>query len=131
MENERIAVQNVKDVPDNGKRWLEEVLGHHLDDTQQVFIMVFTPGAPPSEACRKESRSGVQAARANVQKHMTEHGASDQEYDAAVDEAMERVRPLQRPHAEEDILLEQSVDPVVFRDFLARQVLTVARRAGV
>ena len=53
MEHEFLTVQNVKDLQDGGKRWLENVLGQHLKESQQVFIMVFTPGIEPDEASRR------------------------------------------------------------------------------
>src|SRR5207249_3964395 len=53
MEHELLTIQNVKDLQDGGKRWLENVLGQHLRENQQVFIMVFTPGVEPDEAARR------------------------------------------------------------------------------
>jgi hypothetical protein len=50
MEHEPLTIQSVKDLQDSGKRWLENVLGQHLKENQQVFIMVFTPGVEPDEA---------------------------------------------------------------------------------
>src|SRR5438067_11337253 len=92
MEREPIAVQSVKDIQATGKRWLEEVLGHHLGDNQQVFIMVFTPGAEPTEAARAQARAGLEQTWERVEKHMQQHGISEAEFDDAVDEAMKQVR---------------------------------------
>jgi hypothetical protein len=93
MEREPITVQSVKDIQANGKRWLEDVFGRHLQDSEKVFIMVFTPGVTPSAVARQEALAGLEATWAQVDKHRREHGISDEEFDAAVDEAMEQVRP--------------------------------------
>src|SRR5438128_1151946 len=55
MEHELLTVQNVKDLQAHGKRWLEDVLGGHLKENQQVFIMVFNPDVEPDEATRRQA----------------------------------------------------------------------------
>lgn len=92
MENELLTVQNVKDLQDSGKRWLEGVLGHNLKESQQVFIMVFTPGVQPDEATRRQALAGVERTMAEVGKNLTDQGVTDEEFESAVDEAMEDVR---------------------------------------
>jgi hypothetical protein len=92
MEHDPIAVQSVKDIQDTGKRWLEGVLGQPLRDSQQVFIMAFTPGVIPTEAARRDARAGLEQTWARVEKHLNEQGIKAEEYDAAVDEAMRHVR---------------------------------------
>jgi hypothetical protein len=93
MEREAIAVQSVKDLQASGKRWLEDVLGRHLEENQRVFIMVFTPGVIPSDAARREALAGLEATWADVEKHRKEHGIDDKDFDSAVDEAMRHLRP--------------------------------------
>src|SRR5947199_2387513 len=92
MEQLPITVESVKDIQATGKRWLEDVLGHHLRDNQQVFIMVFTPGAEPTEAARAQARAGLEQIGARVDEHMQEHGITEAEFDDAVDDAMKHVR---------------------------------------
>ena len=92
MKNELLSVQNVKDLQDSGKRWLEGVLGQHLKESQQVFIMVFTPGVEPDEATRRQALTNVERTMAEVERNLTEDGVTGNEFDAAVDEAMEDVR---------------------------------------
>ena len=89
---ESIAVKNVKDLQETGKHWLEGVLGQHLQENQQVFIMLFTPGVEPDEATRRKAIEGLQETWSQVDQHVRDHGISDAEFDAAVDEAMEHVR---------------------------------------
>ena len=93
MEHESLTIQNVKDLQDNGKRWLENVLGQHLKENQQVFIMVFTPGVEPDEATRRQALANVKQTMTQVEKNLTEQGVTEDEFNAAVDEAMEDVRP--------------------------------------
>jgi hypothetical protein len=92
MEREHIAVQNVKDLQTSGKHWLEDVLGQRLRDNQQVFIMVFTPGVVPSDAARREAIPGLQQTWDQVERHQREHGITGEEFDAAVDEAVQDIR---------------------------------------
>ena len=92
MEQELLTIRNVKDLQDSGKRWLEGVLGRQLQENQQVFIMVFTPGTEPDEAARRRALAAVEGTMAAVEKNLAEQGASGEDFDAAVDEAMEDVR---------------------------------------
>ena len=93
MEHELVTVQKVNTLQDGGKRWLENVLGEHLKESQQVFIMVFTPGVLPDAATRRSSLASVKQTMAQVEKTLADEGVTDEEFDAAVDEAMEYVRP--------------------------------------
>lgn len=95
MEHELVTVQKVDGLQDNGRRWLENVLGEHLNDNQQVFIMVFTPGVEPDEASRRQALAGVKQAMSTVENNLSAAGVSDEEFNAAVDEAMEDVRRRQ------------------------------------
>ena len=57
MEHELLTVQKVNGLQDGGKRWLESVLGEHLNESQQVFIMVFTVPKPESAALQRRLAS--------------------------------------------------------------------------
>ena len=92
MEHEPLTIQSVKDLQDNGKRWLENVLGQHLKENQQVFIMVFTPGVEPDEASRRQALARVKQTMNHVESNLAEQGATGDEFDAAVDETMADVR---------------------------------------
>jgi hypothetical protein len=92
MEHELLTVQKVNDLEDSGKRWLECVFGRHLKENQQVFIMAFTPGAQPDEASRRQALASVKQTMSTVEKNLSAAGVSDEEFDTAVDEAMEDVR---------------------------------------
>jgi hypothetical protein len=93
MQLELHTVQNVKDLQESGKRWLEGVLGQDLRENQQVFIMVFTPGVEPDEASRGQARAGLERTFQKTAEYAETHCVADGEIDAAVDEAMQQVRP--------------------------------------
>jgi hypothetical protein len=92
MENELLTVQNVKDLQDGGKRWLENVLGRDLKESQQVFIMVFTPGVEPDESSRRQALANVKQIISKVEKNLEEQRVNDEDFNAAVDETMASVR---------------------------------------
>jgi hypothetical protein len=92
MENELVAVQNVKDLQGTGKQWLEAVLGHHLKENQQVFVMVFTPGIEPDAAAKRKAIASIQRTWDRVDANLLDKGATGEDFDAAVDEAMEHIR---------------------------------------
>ena len=93
MEQEPVTVENVKDIQAGGRRWLEDVLGQHLQEHQQVFIMVLSPGRAPDEAARRQARAGLEATFRKTDAYAQEHGVTDEEIDSAVREAMDHVRP--------------------------------------
>jgi len=89
---ESIALRNVKDIKDTGKHWLEGVLGEHLRDNQQVFIMVLTPDVVPDDESRRRAANGIQQVLADVDSRTAAEGVTPNEIDAAVEEAMQHVR---------------------------------------
>ncbi|HEV3259534.1 MAG TPA: hypothetical protein VG013_21895 [Gemmataceae bacterium] len=93
MEHAPVAVQSVKDIQESEKRWLERLLGRPLGEDQQVFIMVLTPGSAPDEATRRKARAGLERIFDKTQEYAKTHGITDEEADAAVEEAMRQVRP--------------------------------------
>jgi len=93
MEQSAIAVESVKNLQASDKRVLEDILGQKLQENQQVFIMVLSPGTEPDEAARQKARAGLEATFQRTQAYAHERGIADQDIDAAIDEAMEHVRP--------------------------------------
>lgn len=93
MELQPAAVTSVPNPGDDGRRWLEGALGQPLQEGQQVFIMVLSPGHEPDEEARHRARAALEQTFRRAEAHAEEHGVSDAEIDAALREAMERVRP--------------------------------------
>ena len=92
MEQSSITVESVGNLEAGGKRLLEEMLGRPLQEDQQVFIMVLSPGAEPDEEARRQARAGLEAVFQKTAAYAAEKGASDEDIDAAVLEAAEQVR---------------------------------------
>ena len=85
-------VRNVRDFPPRERRWLESALGHSLQEDQQVFIVVLTPGVAPDEEARRQALTQMEQSFDEAQKHALEHGVSERDIDEAVDEATARIR---------------------------------------
>jgi hypothetical protein len=92
MERSLVTVESVRDLQAGGKRWLEDVLGQQLQENQQVFIMVLSPGTEPDEAARRQARAGLEATFQKTEAYAREHGIGDGEIDAAIEEAMRHAR---------------------------------------
>ena len=90
---EQITLRNVSDIQSDKKRWLEDLLGQQIQGNQQVFIMVFTPGAVPDEATRQRAATGIRQTLDQARAHADAQGITDVEIDEAVDEAIQQVRP--------------------------------------
>ena len=87
------VVHNVSDIQAGEKHWLENLLGQHLEDNQQVFIMVLKPGIMPDDEARRRAAISMERTFAQTDAHAREHGITREEVDAAVQEAMDHVRP--------------------------------------
>lgn len=92
MQNEFVAVQNVKDLQNTDKQWLENLLGHHLEQNQQVYIMVFTPGIEPDATAKRHGLAVMQQTWNHVEGNLQDKGVTGGEFDAAIDEAMQQLR---------------------------------------
>jgi hypothetical protein len=85
--------RSVNDIPAAGRRAIEALLGRSLDAGQQVFILAYTPSAAPSKAVRDAARASLQQTFAEIDEYAKTHGIAPEEADAAIDEAMQQVRP--------------------------------------
>ena len=91
METAPITVESVRNLPASGKHLLEDLLGRQLQEDQQVFIMVLSPGSAPDEEAHQEPAS-LEATFRKTAAYAAEQGASDNEIDAAVQEAARQAR---------------------------------------
>jgi hypothetical protein len=87
MPANSLAIQSVRDLPDGGKQWLETVLGQHLTEDQQIFVMAFKPSAEPNEAIRRQAHAAIERTMAEVGNNLEEKGVTDAGFDAAADDA--------------------------------------------
>lgn len=88
-------IQNVADLEEAQRRWLETTLGRQLRDGQQVLIHVLTPGAPPDVVTKDHALADLERLAQQAAAHRKQHGISDAEADEALDEAMQSVRSTQ------------------------------------
>lgn len=85
------AINMARDLPETVKAAIETLLGRSLKDDEQVSVRTFQlHAAPRGEARRRAAR--------RLQKHLTRMGAKARharrsEMDAAIDEALNHVRP--------------------------------------
>ena len=93
MEKSPVAVESVKNLQAGGKRLLEDILGQQLQENQQVLIMVFSPGMEPDDAARRRARTGLEETFQKTAAYAQEDGIAEEEIDAAIQEAMDHVRP--------------------------------------
>ena len=84
---------NVNDMPPAERQVIEAMLGRNLDADEQVFIMAYTPNAAPSKTVRDAARASLQQTFAEIDEYANAHGITPEEADAAIEEAMEHVRP--------------------------------------
>ena len=86
------TTRTVTDLPATDRQALEHLLGQPLNESQQVFILAFTPGSAENEAVRIAARERLLGTFAKVEVHAQQQNASATEADAAIAEAMSRIR---------------------------------------
>ena len=91
MESKRRRM-NVKDIEGEDRRSLEHILGRKLQDSEQIYIMAYTPGVVPDEETRRKARDRLLELCRKGGEHAKGQGCSQADIDEAVDEAMEHVR---------------------------------------
>ena len=85
-------IQRASEIRGSGKQWLENLLGHPLRANQQIFILAFTPGQPPTAADRRKALGGLENTWKKVQPYQRKHRISAKKFDAAIEEARGRIR---------------------------------------
>lgn len=86
-------LRNVDEIESADRQALEHLLGRPLGTDQQVFIMAFTPGVTADAQSREHARARLQGSLAAMQRHASDRGVTAEEADAAVEEAMQHIRP--------------------------------------
>ncbi|HUY34160.1 MAG TPA: hypothetical protein VMV69_15540 [Pirellulales bacterium] len=87
-----MTVQNVSQIQADHRRWLENALGQPLQDDQQVCIMLLEPMKVPDETTRRRAAESIERTWVTVDKNVRASGITDEEIEAAIDEAMQHVR---------------------------------------
>ncbi len=71
---------------------VEEILGKKLQDEQRVYIMVYNAGVEPDDETRLRSAEKIERIMDKAAKNAEAQGVTEEDIDAAVDEAREHVR---------------------------------------
>jgi hypothetical protein len=88
-----MVTHSVNDIPDAARRALEDLLGRHLEANQKVCLVVISPPQEPDEETRRQAVERIRRRQAKTDQHMAELGITTEEFNAAVDEALEHIRP--------------------------------------
>jgi hypothetical protein len=86
------TVRNVRDLGENERQSIENLVGKPLASDQEVFVMVYTPDMPPDEATRARARQRLMQGLEELHADMRRRGVTTEEIEIAIDEAMDDVR---------------------------------------
>ncbi|MCG8584891.1 MAG: hypothetical protein MI757_09290 [Pirellulales bacterium] len=84
---------NVSDMPQGERATIEQLLGRPLSGDQTVFIMAFTSGTSATADEREAARKRLKEQFQSQAQRARQHGVTDEEADAAIEEAMCKLRP--------------------------------------
>jgi hypothetical protein len=87
-----LITRSVKDIEPGQRRSLEEVIGHKLQDNQQIVIRIVTPEVLPDAEKRAQAFADLRRLSEQAAKNCQSLGVTEQEIDEAIDEAMNHVR---------------------------------------
>lgn len=88
-----IVSRNVDDLPAASREGIEQILGAPLKPHERVYIVVDAPPAGPAEPIRLQAATRIRDIIAAAQANADAQGASSEDFDSAVDEAMQHIRP--------------------------------------
>jgi NAD-specific glutamate dehydrogenase len=83
----------VNDIAELDRRSLEKLLGQPLQADQQVCVMVISASRVADDATRRAAVENIRRTLEQVDRHRAARRITDDELDAAVDEATDHVRP--------------------------------------
>lgn len=87
---ESVAVRKAKELNEPVRQWIGGLFGRDLQDEEEVTVLVFPPHPAPSRAAILEAGARIDRILDKAAANMKDVPA--EEFDAAVDEAMEHVR---------------------------------------
>ena len=74
------------------RRSVEQLLGHSLQDDEQVYLLAFKPGVVPDEATRRSALARMRRTFERTERVSTEQNRTDAEIDDAIDQALDEIR---------------------------------------
>lgn len=88
-----MTTRDLNEIPSAERTALEALLDSKLSSEQQVIVIAYTPGITPGPEMRPAARQRLMKSFEWIDKNSEERGISADEADAAIEEAMEHVRP--------------------------------------
>lgn len=89
MEN--VSINWARDLPASARTAIEKLLGRSLRDDEEVSVMALDPHPAPSGEGRRASAERLKGALDQLARKAKP--VADEEFEAAVDEAMNHIRP--------------------------------------
>ena len=89
-----IAIHKANELPSDARRVVERVLGRVLEPDEDVSIMAFSPHSAPTGETRQELARQLEDRITKTAESV--RSVPDEEQEAAIDEALNHVRPKQR-----------------------------------
>ncbi|HQU45974.1 MAG TPA: hypothetical protein PK867_24385 [Pirellulales bacterium] len=86
------AICNVRDIEASQRRWIEAVVGQPLHDHQQVIIQVVDVGLEPDRKLRASALAEAGEIARQGRANAAAHGVTEEEIDAAIEEAKRHTR---------------------------------------
>ncbi len=88
---EKVAIRSVNELDSSAKAWLQKLVGRELREDERVSVRVFTVRPTPPPAARQAAGDRLDRLLDKMAANMKD--ISEQEFEAAVDEAMQAARP--------------------------------------
>ena len=85
-----IAVRKVRDLDEPARQWIARLFGRELGEDEEITISVFPPHPGPTAAARQQAAARLDRILDKAAQNM--EAVSDQEFEAAVEEALQQVR---------------------------------------
>jgi hypothetical protein len=85
-------IRNVKDIDADKRRWIESAIGRQLKESQQVIIHVIDVDVEPDVESRAKALDRAAALARQGRANAGLQGVSEEEIDAAIDDALRQVR---------------------------------------
>jgi len=83
----------VNDISAPDRKSLENILGHPLASDQQVCVMVFSAATVPDAETRRAAAERIRSTLTEIDRRRTSDKISQSASEAAIEEAMNHVRP--------------------------------------
>jgi hypothetical protein len=89
---ESCATRTAAEIPPDHLRWIETVVGHSLKPSERVVFLSYLPGVVPDAETQRQAVQRIEELAEKATRHQAAHGVTEQEIDAAIDEAVENAR---------------------------------------